>query len=98
MDVRLVGVPVIDGNPVDARSEISLGAGHQVAGERAQVGHFRRVLGRHDEAEMVPVVRAPLGECRDVGGIAPRIEQAGVRPVTGHAVALQIAEVLGERG
>ena len=98
MNVRLIGVPVIDRNPVDARTEISFDAGHQLAGERAQVDHLGRVLGRYDEAEMVSIVLAPLGECRDVGGIAPRIEHASVRPVAGHAVALQIAEVLGERG
>ena len=74
MDVRLVGVPVIDRNPVYGRSEILACAGHQVAGERAQIGHLWRVLRRDDEAEMVPVVLAALGEGRDVGRVAARIE------------------------
>ena len=95
--MRLVGVPMIDRNPVDGCAEILARAGHQIAGERAQVGHLGRVLGRYDKAEMVPVIRAALGEGRHVGGVAARIEQAGVRAVPGYAVALQIAEMLDER-
>ena len=46
VDVRVVGVPVIDGHPVELGAEIAFGIGHQLARERAKVGHLARVLGR----------------------------------------------------
>ena len=45
MDVRIVGVPVIDGHPVETSSEIPLGVRHQFSGEGPQVGHLAGVLG-----------------------------------------------------
>ena len=37
MDMRIVGVPVIDRDPVELHSEVALGIRHQLAGEGAQV-------------------------------------------------------------
>ena len=67
VDVRIVGVPVIDGDPVELGAEIPLDVGHQLAGEGAKIGHLGRILGRHREPEMMPVVLAPLGEGLRVG-------------------------------
>ena len=97
MDVRIVGVPVIDRDPVEPRAEIALDIGHQLAREGPEVGHLRRVLGRDDEPEMVSVILAPLGEGALVGRIGPGVEHAGVRAVPGDALALQIGDVLGKR-
>ena len=65
--MRIVGVPVIDRDPVELGAEIAFGVGHQLAGEGAKVGHLGRVLGRHGEPEMMPVVLAALGEGLRVG-------------------------------
>ena len=46
MDMRVVGVPVIDRDPVELRAEVALGVGHQLAREGAKVGQLGRVLGR----------------------------------------------------
>ena len=62
MDVRIIGVPVIDADPVELRAEVLLHLPHQVAGEGLEVCHLDRVLRRDDEAEMVPVVLGALGE------------------------------------
>jgi hypothetical protein len=53
MDVRIVCVPVIDSDPVELRAEITLGIGHQLAGEGAKIGHLGRILGRHREPEVM---------------------------------------------
>ena len=42
MDVRVVGVPVIDGHPVEPGAEIALGIGHQLAREGPEIRHLRR--------------------------------------------------------
>ena len=62
MDVRIVGVPMIDGDPVQLRSEVALDVGHELAREGAEVRQFGGVLRRNGEAEMVAVVLAALGE------------------------------------
>ena len=91
--VRVVGVPVVDGHPVEPRAEIRLHAGHEVAGVGAQVAELGRILGRDDEPELMAVV------------LDARLERLGVGPVLGRridlpaltfasdAVALDVAQV-----
>ena len=42
VDVRVVGVPVIDPDPVEFGAEVLLDLAHEVAREALQVGHLRR--------------------------------------------------------
>ena len=72
--MRIVGVPVIDGDPVEPRAEIGFHLPREIAREGPEVGHLGGVLGRDDEAEMVPVVLAPFGEGAIVGAIGLGIE------------------------
>src|SRR3546814_10711127 len=58
---------------------------------------LRRVLGRDDEPEMMPVVLSPLGEGLGIGRLRLRPEQLRLLPVPGDALALQVVEVGGER-
>ena len=44
--MRVVGVPVIDGNPIEFRANIPLHIHHQLPGESTQVGHLSGVLRR----------------------------------------------------
>ena len=74
MDVRVVGVPVINRHPVEARIEVAGHVLHQLAGESAQIGQIVRVLRRDDKAEVVPVVLAALREGVAIGAVGPRIE------------------------
>jgi hypothetical protein len=94
MDMRIVRVPVIDGDPVESRAEIALGVGHQLASEGAKIGHLGRVLGGHREPEVMSVVLATLGECSGVGLVGPAIEHPRVHAVAGDALALEIGDVL----
>ncbi len=56
MDMRVVGVPVIDGDPVEAGAEVGFHLLGEIPREGAQVFHIGGVFRRDDEAEMVPVV------------------------------------------
>lgn len=54
--VRMSGIEVIDGHPVEPGSEIFLDACHEAARERFQVLVFGGILSRHDEAKLMAVV------------------------------------------
>ena len=73
------------------------GIRHQVAGEGLEVRHLAGVLGRDDEAEMMPVVLASLGEGAIVGVVARGIEHPRLLSVAGDALALQIGEMRRQR-
>src|SRR3546814_14887488 len=72
-------------------------AAHQVPGGGAQVVQFGAVLGRDDEAEMVPVVGAALLESVEVGVVGLRPVGPARLAIAAGAVALDVAQVLGER-
>ena len=54
--MRMAGVVVIDGDPIELGAEIRLHLLHQIAHEGLEVVVVGAVLGRDDEAELVPVV------------------------------------------
>ena len=74
MNVRVVGVPVIDGGPIELRAEILLHLAHQLAGEGFEVRHIHGVLGRDDEPEMMAVLVGALREGAAVNLVALRAE------------------------
>src|SRR5258708_7187185 len=90
MDMRVVGIPVVDRDPIEPGAEIAFGIRHHLTGEGPQILQFTAVLRRSDEATMMPVVPAALGEGLLIGGVGTGIEHAGVGAVMGNAVALQI--------
>src|SRR5260370_23925260 len=97
MDMRVVGIPVVDRDPIEPGAEIAFGIRHQLSGEGAQILQFSGVLGRYDEAKMVPVVPAALGEGLLIGSVGAGMKHAGVGAVMGTAVALQIDDMIGQR-
>src|SRR3546814_17993284 len=58
---------------------------------------FSAILGREDEAEVVPVVGAAFLERIEVGGIGLRPVGLARLAIAAHAIALDVAQVLGER-
>ncbi len=56
MAVRVAGVEMIDGDPIEPGFEVVLHLAHHVAGEGAQIGKPVAVLGRDDEPELVAVL------------------------------------------
>lgn len=97
MDMRIVGVPVIDGHPVKAGVEIAGHVGHQFTREGAQVAHIVRILRRDDEAEVVPVVLAALGKAVPIGLVGRGIEHPAMRSVARRSLALNIVDMTRER-
>ena len=97
MDVRIVGIPVIDCDPVESCAEIPLGICHQFARERPKIVHVGCILGRNDEAEVVAIVLTSLGKRALVGHVGLRIEQTGVGASAGDAIPLKVSDMLGER-
>ncbi|QYU70581.1 hypothetical protein J4558_10865 [Leptolyngbya sp. 15MV] len=88
---------MIDRDPVEPAAQILLGLAHQVACPGLQVREGGRVLGADDEAEVVPVIRAALREVLAVGVVGARVEEPRLGAVARHAVALEVADVGGER-
>lgn len=62
VQMRVCGVPVIDGDPVEFRAEIGLHLPHQIPRESPQIRHLRCVLRRDNKAEMVAVAIASFRE------------------------------------
>lgn len=86
---------MIDRDPVETRAKITLGPRQQIPGGRAQILQFGGVFGRNDEAKVVAVVPAALGETVDIAGRI-RAEGAGRTPLASRAVALQISQVIAQ--
>ncbi len=90
MDVRVGGVPVVHGHPVELRAEVHLHLLGKIAGERLEVGHVGGVLGRDDEPEVMSVVLAAIGEGAVVGAIGLGVEHHAALAVTADAIALEV--------
>ena len=69
----------------------------EIAREALEVGHLHGVVGRDDEAEMMPVVLAPLREGLRIGIVGAGTEQPRLLSVPGDALAPQIVEMGRER-
>jgi hypothetical protein len=74
MDMRILGVPVIDGYPFALGSEVSLGLSHQITGEGLEIREPACVIRGYDEPEMVAITLASVGECPMIGIIVLGIE------------------------
>lgn len=88
---------MVDCNPVETCAKIFFHLGQQVAGKAAHIGQFGRVFGRNNETEMVAVIGAALGEGSAVYCIVAAAEKRCVLPVAGHAITLEIGQVLCQR-
>jgi len=96
MDMRIVGVPMIDGDPIKFRSQVAFDTHHQLPCEFTEVLHVGCVLGRNDEAEVMAIFRTSRGESTAVGRIGSGIEHASIGSVPG-TIAPEVADVFGER-
>jgi hypothetical protein len=95
MDMRMAGVVVIDGDPIELRAKVGLDLRHQLAGVAGEVGKIGGVLGRDDEAELVAIVLAAIEEGVAIGAILRRRIELAALAVAGGAVALDIAQMRG---
>jgi hypothetical protein len=97
MNMRVVGVPVIDRHPIELGVEIPFDILHQLAGEAAQIFQLGGILGRDNKPEVMTVIRGPLGEGALIGLVGIGIEHFCFRSVPRHAVALEVGDMLGQR-
>src|SRR6185312_4439870 len=81
MDVRIVGVPAVDRDPIELGAEIPLDIEHQLARERLEVAELGAVFRRDDEAEMMAVILAAFGEGAFIRCVGGRIEHPRVLAV-----------------
>src|SRR3546814_15196809 len=81
VNVRVVGVPVIDGDPFEPGAKIAFHRGDKIAGEGADIGQLAAILRRDNEAEMVAVVGAAFREAVAIGFIAVGIARSEERRV-----------------
>ncbi len=69
---------------------------HQLTSEGAKVGHPDRILSRHREPEMMPVLLASLDESLRIDIVGSSVEHPGVRAAAGDALASEVGDVLGQ--
>ena len=62
MDVRMAGVVMIDGHPIERRAEIGFHPRHDIPCERLQVLIGRAVLRREDDPELMAVLQPAFDE------------------------------------
>src|SRR6187200_463688 len=62
MGVGILGVPMVDGDPVEPRAQVACHSVHETASEATKIRKLGGVFRRDDEAELVPITRAPHAE------------------------------------
>jgi hypothetical protein len=97
MNVGIVGVPMVDSDPVELRTEIGLHLPGEIEGKRLEIGHLAGILWRDDEPEMMPVTLAAVGKGSIIGAVARGVEHDALLAVTDDALPLEIGEVSGKR-
>ena len=70
--VGVVGVPVVDRDPLELGSEVSLYGGHKLAGKVPQVGECDPVFGGDNEAKLVTILSSRCREFLPVGHVHTR--------------------------
>jgi hypothetical protein len=92
VDMGMLGIPVVDGDPIKPRAQITRGPIHEFAGKAPQALQFTGIIRRDDEPEMMPVPVATFHEGPAVRIIARSIEEFTRRSIAGDSVPLEIAE------
>ena len=82
MGVRMAGVEMVHGHPVELGVEVALHLGQKVADEGLEVGEAGPLIGGDDEAELVRVLLGPVQK-----GAAVHIVGVGIVETTGSAFA-----------
>jgi hypothetical protein len=96
--MRVIRIPVIDGDPIESRAEIRFHAAHQLTRELMKVIERLRVFRRHYETELVTVTASTFLERRRIGGVLQRTVGVDRLAVLRHPIALDVAQVCRGRG
>jgi hypothetical protein len=97
VDMGMLGIPVIDRDPVEPRTKIARGLMHEFAGKAPQAFQLARIIRRDNEPEMMPVAFAALSESPAVCIVPGNIEEFAGRSIAGDAVPLEITDMGSQR-
>ena len=95
--VGVVSVPVVYGHPVQLSLEIDCHAAHELAGEASEVFQFQPILGRDDEAELMPVTLSALLKRLKIRRVSLSPVGLPLLPIACNAVSLDVTQVLRHR-
>jgi hypothetical protein len=93
MGVRMAGVVVADGDPIEFGPEILLHLEHEATGQRFEVLVFDRILRGDDETELMPVAVAAAEKGLSIAVIPLGIVKIARRSFPSDTVTLQVSEV-----
>jgi hypothetical protein len=93
MTVRMAGIEMIDGDPIELRSKVLCYLAHDVAGEAAKVGKPVAILGRDDEAELMAVLPPALHKLLSICYVGLGPIQTSAFAFPGRSIALQVAQM-----
>ncbi|KTE24089.1 hypothetical protein ATE69_13625 [Sphingopyxis sp. H071] len=93
MDVRMLGIPMISGGPVERGAEVLFHLPHQIAGKTFEVGHLDRVFRRDNEPKMVTVMLAARRKLVTIDVVTARPKQLAVILIAADPVALDVGEM-----
>ena len=91
--MRMAGVVMIDGDPVELGTEVTFHLPHEVTGKAAQVAHLDGILRRDDQAELVPVFPPAPDEGAAVGFVLISRIGPALLAVAGDAIAFEVAQM-----
>jgi hypothetical protein len=91
--MRMAGVVVVDGDPIELGAEILFHLKHEPSGQRLQIRVLDRFLGGDDEAELVAVAIASIEETRPLDAILLGVIEGARFSVSRDAIALQVSKV-----
>lgn len=97
MDMGIIGVPMIDRDPIEPCAQIRLHLTDQIAGEALEILELGSILRGDDETEMMAILFTAPREAQIIRLVARSIERHPRLPVPADALALQIGEVFRER-
>jgi hypothetical protein len=96
MDVRIVGIPMIDPDPFEFCAEVPFGMYHQVPGECLEIGKLLSVLRGHDESEMVPICFAAACKCAVAGIVVLGVEHPAGGTIARRSVPSEVGQMSSE--
>ena len=91
--MRVVGVVVIDGNPLELGVQIPLHPAHDFADVAGHVGDVAAALRRHDQPEMMPVLRPLDGLLLGVHSLARGVIEHAMLAVGAGAFPSQVGDM-----
>jgi hypothetical protein len=95
MHMGIIGVPMIDRDPVEPGAKIAFGVRYQFSRKCPQVRHILRVLRRNDEPEVVAVITASFSKAPFIRLIRASVEHPGVGTITGDPIPFKIGQMFG---